>query len=106
MTEYAKIESTADGTHLYVLPPASTEQDWADRDNIMGQLRALHDVPEDWQEHPDRGRPWTRSPGGTMIEPIPMGWDVAILEDPHPSIISREGTVVHPPEDTPAPHGG
>lgn len=101
--EYGKIESTVDGTHLYPLPPVTTEQDRADRDNIMAQLRAMHGLPDDWMEHPDRGRPWTRTAAGKMVEPVPAGWDVAIVEDPHPTLMDR--STVHDSADTPAPSG-
>lgn len=82
MTTYLRLETAAAGIHLHELPDGFT-------DDQVAELRARYEIPDDWAEHPDRGEPTTRLPGGGMTEPAGRGWDVAVLEGPlHPSLLA------------------
>ncbi|MFI6332909.1 hypothetical protein ACIBBG_31960 [Micromonospora chersina] len=86
MSWYARIETTEAGIHLHPLPDSITPEDL---DQLLTELRGRYGIPDDWAEHPDRGAPVTRLPGGQLTEPAGRGWGVAILSGPlHPSLLA------------------
>lgn len=97
MTHYLRVETAAAGVHLHPLPDDLTDEQLAGR---ITALQARYDIPPDWSDHPDRGSPAMRLPGGGMTEPVGQGWDVAVLEGPlHPSLL--EAATLHHAEEGP-----
>ncbi|WP_435585825.1 hypothetical protein [Micromonospora aurantiaca (nom. illeg.)] len=88
MATYLRLETAASGIHLHELPDGYTDED-------LAALRARYGIPDDWPDHPDRGQPTTRLPGGGYAPPSGQGWDVSLIDGPlHPSLL--EIATVHP----------
>ncbi|WP_147265170.1 hypothetical protein [Micromonospora sp. LHW51205] len=95
MAAYLRLETAAAGIHLHELPDGHSDED-------LAALRARYGIPNDWQDHPDRGQPTTRLPGGGYAPPSGQGWDVSLIDGPlHPSLlaIATVHALAHDPED-------
>lgn len=79
MNWYARIETAADGIHLYELVAADTEAELVARADRVAELRAAHGIPENW------------------VEDDQAGWDVSVIQGPlHPKLLAI--ATMHPLE--------